>query len=100
VPYIKLHSLLLALFCGRECLYSRTIPLLFSYTYISRAVKIIVDNFTATYIKYNIFVEQSMFSRDTFRNNEGNNPKKTRDRKELRIIKVNKSQIISNRKYF
>ena len=41
-----------------------------------------------------------MFSRGTFRENEGNNPQKTRDRKELRIIKVNKSQIISNRKYF
>jgi len=41
-----------------------------------------------------------MISRGTFRENEGNNPKKTRDRKELRIIKVNKSQIISHRKYF
>jgi hypothetical protein len=37
-----------------------------------------------------------MFSQGAFRENEGNNPKKTRDRKELRIIKVNKNQIIRN----
>jgi len=41
-----------------------------------------------------------MFSRENFSENEGNNPKETRDRKELRIIEVNKSQMISNRKYF
>jgi hypothetical protein len=34
-----------------------------------------------------------MFSRGPFKENEGNNPKKAGDRKELRIIIVNKNHI-------